>query len=141
MQCFRFDPAIAAALTKKFPLQCTAIEARQVTLALFSDLVVDDEKAAMAARIVATEKPPFEPVPCPKPDLNGTRLRDYVGPQSWHLFRLIDLGHEWLSTDPSTWNTHPQYVAIKAVVRGIPGVNDMSERDCRLAEDFKVRIS
>ena len=134
----RFNPEISAALTRKFPLQCTALEERQVSLALFSDLVDNDEKAAMAARILGSEKPAFAPIPSPKPDLNGKRLRDFVGEQSWFLFRLVDFGNDWLSTDPATWGTHPQYVSMKTVVRAMPGVNDMSERDCRLAEDFKV---
>lgn len=145
MNHFRFDAQISAALTAKFPLQCTALEARQVPLAFFSDLVDDDEKAAMAATLVGIEKPPFEPVISVKPnlkvDLGGKRLRDFVGPQSWFLFRLIGAGDDWLMTDPATWNDHPQYVAMKTIVRAMPGVNDMSERDCRLAEDFKVQIS
>ena len=131
---------ISAALARKFPLQCTALAERQVSLAFFSDLVDDDEKSAMAARVVGLEKPAFAPVPSPKPNLSGKRLRDFVGQQSWFLFQLIDLGNEWLTADPSTWSSHPQHVAMKAVVRAIPGVNDMSERDCRLAEDFKVTI-
>ena len=92
----------------------------------------------MAARIISSEKPAFAPIPSPKPDLSGKRLRDFVGPQSWFLFRLIDFGNKWLSADPATWGTLPEYVSMRTVVRAMPGVNDMSERDCRLAEDFKV---
>ena len=107
-------------------------------LAFFSDLVDDDDKAGMAVDLLRTPKPALEPVPSSKPDLSGKRLRDFIGPQSWFLFQLLGLGEDWLSTDPATWNDHPQYCAMKVVIRGLPGVNDMSERGCRLAEDFKV---
>ena len=132
------DPDISDAVTQKFPLQCTALQDRQVSLAFFSDLVDDDQKAAMAARLLSFDKPILEPVLPEDPDLNGTQLCDFIGPQSWFLFQLVDYGTDWLGKNPTEWNDDPQYAAIKAVVRSWPGVNDFSERACRLAEDFKV---
>ena len=116
----RVDPDISAAVTRKFPLQCTYLEDRQVPLAFFSDLVDDDAKSAMAVDLLRTPKPAFEPMLSSKPDLSRKRLRDFIGPQSWFLFQLIGAGEDWLSTDPATWNDHPQYCAMSTVVRGLP---------------------
>ena len=115
------------------------LEDRQVSLAFFSDLVDVDEKAGMAARLLSIDPPELEPVPSAAPDLAQTRLREFIGPQSWFLFQLTRRGSDWLKKDPATWEEDEQYVALKAVVRGMPGVNDFSERACRLAEDVKVR--
>ena len=124
---------------RKFPLQSTVLEDRQVSLALFSDLVDTDEKSRMASHLLAQDKPELEPIPPQMPDLTQTRLHEFIGPQSWYLFQLIGHGIDWLKDDPSTWEDDAQYAATKAVVRAMPGVNDFSERACRLAEDFKVK--
>ena len=116
------------------------LQDRQMSLPLFSDLVDNDVKARLAARLHGTERPPLEVVLPTPPDLSGRCLSDFVGPQTWYLFDLIEGGSDWLFLDPAMWNDNPQYIAMKEVVRGFPGVNDFSERGCRLAEDFKVII-
>ena len=95
----------------------------------------------MAAQLLLLPKLLLEPVPCSTPDLSNTRLRDFVGPQSWFLFQLLnqtEAKNDWLPKDPATWNAHPKYVEMETIVRAMPGVNDFSERACRLATDMKV---
>ena len=135
---FRIDQEISDAILLKLPLQCVSLQDRQVSLAFFSDLVEDDEKAAMAARLLSIPKPTLEPTEIPPPNLKKIRLRDFVGPQSWFLFQLMGFGHEWLAKAPSLWKDDPEFAKMNATVRAMPGVNDFSERSCRLAEDFKV---
>ena len=94
----------------------------------------------MAARLLTIEQPALEPVLPSAPDLRGKRLRDFIGPQSWFVFQLIGIDSDWLRQDPKTWPEDPRFVATNAIVQGMPATNDSSERGCRLAEDFKVRI-
>ena len=137
----RIDAEISRSVLKKFPLQCTALEDRQISLAFFSDLVDEDEKASMAARLLAIDQPELEPILPSAPDLSEKQLRAFIGPQSWFLFQLIGIDSDWLRLDPRTWPDDPRFVATNAIVRALPATNDASERGCRLATDYKVMNS
>ena len=136
-----YDADISMSVLRKFPLQSTALEDRQISLAFFSDLVSEDEKAAMAARLLAIDQPELAPILPSAPDLRGTQLRAFIGPQSWFLFQLIGIDSDWLKSDPRTWPEDPRFVATNAIVQAMPATNDSSERGCRLATDFKVNLS
>ena len=134
----RIEPEIAAAVAKKLKGQSYLLMERQLPVVLVSDLVDADELSAIAARLLATEKKEFDLSMPSFPDMRGTRLRDYVGPESWFIFELLKIEPDWLGLPPSSWPENPNFAKFKAIVRGMPGVNDFSERGCRLAEDFKV---
>ena len=76
-------------------------------------------------------KPAFQEA---DPDLS---LVDYVGPESWVLFKLIGGDHGWL-WQPPPWDGDPRFEAMKKVVTNIVGVNDPAERACGLAKRYKV---
>ena len=96
---------------------------------------------AMAARLLAINQPELAPILPSAPDLRGTQLRAFIGPQSWFLFQLIGIDSDWLKSDPRMWPEDPRFVATDAIVRAMPATNDSSERGCRLATDFKVNLS
>ena len=134
----RVNPKIAAAVSRKLRGQTYLLMERQLPLVLASDLVDEDELSAIAAAILATEVKEFDLTMPSFPDLRGTRLRDYVGPESRYIFDLLKTGTDWLVSPPSAWPDHPQFVAFKTIIRAMPGVNDFAERGCRLADDTKV---
>ena len=66
-------------------------------------------------------------------------LKDFVGPQSWTLFDLVEDEAKWLRLPPNEWASEPAFLATREIVFGFHGVNDIAERGCRTADYFKVR--
>ena len=139
-KCFKFriNPIVAEAASKKLRGQSYLLMERQLPLVMASNLVDEDELAAIAVQLLRTEKVEWDLSFPSFPDLRGKRLRDYVGPESWFIFDLLEIEPDWLMSPPSTWGENPRFQQFKKIVRAMPGVNDASERACRLASDFKV---
>ena len=68
-------------------------------------------------------------------------LKDFVGPQSWTLFNLVDDEAKWLRLPPSEWASDPAFNSTRMIVSGLHGVNDIAEGGCRTADYYKVRLS
>ena len=114
---------------------------RQLPLVMASNLVDEDELAAIAVQLLRTEKVEWDLSFPSFPDLRGKRLRDYVGPKSWFIFDLLEIEPDWLMSPPSTWGENPRFQQFKKIARAMPSVDDASERTCRLVGDFKFHIS
>ena len=116
--------------------------------AFWSSLVTEDEKSRMASRMLAV-RPSFggppPPVPLgrpPFPDIiEGGSLADYIEPESWLLFDLLEADVDWLTQPPTAWDGNPGFDAIRDVVHNICGVNDPAERLCGLAKKYAVSTS
>ena len=146
----RINAKIADACLAVLERQSWWLGERLIVLSLFSKLVSDDEKSAVAAALLR-EKPetPIEPG---KPDFPLLRtdftFKDFVGPQSWvffHHLEEIDKEKEtkkystaWLTAPPQDWPEDGAFRSIKEIVDALHGVNDCAERGCRTAELFKV---
>jgi hypothetical protein len=136
------SPIVSETVSKKLQKQSWALQGGQLPSCLFSDLVSLDEKAAIAARIVGFEKPIISDIIPSQPSFPvlaiGKQLKDFVDEECWVFFHLVGEPHDWLLLDPASWPQDPHFQETEKIVRGLPGVNDVAQRGCRLADDFKV---
>ena len=69
------------------------------------------------------------------------KLADFVGPRSWLIFLLFDVGVLWMQYPPSAWHQHPEYQRFNRLLNGLICVNDCAERNvqnvCKYAEYSK----
>ena len=139
---YSYNSVIATACIKVMLRQSWSLMERHVPACLFSDLVDEDKKSAVAAAIVAT---PVEEIEAAKPDrpmlMEGMKLRNFVGKESWVFFTVLEIQTDWLRNTPDTWPSNPNFQAAKAIVDALHGVNDSAERGCRRAELYKVFLS
>ena len=130
------DMALAA--IKVLERQSWWLGERMIPLALFSRDVDKDSLSALAAGLKASRvdpamKQPQEPRKPEFPILKKTKMpKDFVGPQSWTLFDLVEDDVKWLRLLPNEWASDPAFLASKEIVSSFHGVND-------IADYFKVR--
>ena len=67
-------------------------------------------------------------------------LYDFVGPESWYLFDKINLGTEWMNTNPP-WDHIDSYGQIKHIITSIVPINDSAERMCATAKRYRVMLT
>ena len=102
----------------------------------------DEERKAVASRLLATPRPDhFSPG---KPALprdfwpeggEMPSLANFVGPNSWllpTLLGLTDENMEWLQLDVGHWELMSSYRRFASLVSNLPVVNDPAERATKL---------
>ena len=139
--------------------QCWSLQQRHVPFALFSRYVEEDEKAAMAAKLVThlppipstsdEDNPPLPPIPPFQwdtkpafPNLKSgkfTRLSHFIGVESLILFSRAVKNWRWLLLAPTDWPSNDAYKEALEIVRGIAGTNEPAERLCAVAKKYSVR--
>ncbi|EFX81099.1 hypothetical protein DAPPUDRAFT_317765 [Daphnia pulex] len=70
-------------------------------------------------------------------------LTTFLGPRSWLLFSLLNLGDEcfdWMYTPVDSWKNMAGYKKIEKIVRSFEVVNDYAERTIKLISDFKDTV-
>ena len=70
-------------------------------------------------------------------DLDSTDIRDYFGPDSAALFKILRVDPSFLVKPVEKWSTLEAYQAGQKSVKSVHTVNDSAERGCKLASDFK----
>ena len=144
---FRINKDMAAAAIEVLARQCWWLGERMIPLALFAQDVDEDSRSALAAALESTrvdpaQRQPEEPGKPEFPTLKKSKeLKDFVGPQSWTLFNLVDDEAKWLRIPPSEWASDPAFNSTRMIVSGLHGVNDIAEGGCRTADYYKVRLS
>lgn len=130
-------PNLGAALTKSMGRHSWYLTEQLVVLAIADEDVEKDTKIQMIQKLLSVEKPANFDQKKPKlPELcRSTELIDLIGPESWILFHLTDTPREELEMWISDFKT-PSYEAFKAFVKNLVFVNDCSERNIRLIQDF-----
>ncbi|KZS02306.1 Uncharacterized protein APZ42_000705 [Daphnia magna] len=71
------------------------------------------------------------------------QLTTFLGPRSWLLFSLLNLGDEcfdWMYTPVDSWKNMAGYKKIEKIVRSFEVVNDCAERAIKLISDFKDTV-
>ena len=74
-----------------------------VLLSLLSDLVSEDEKSAMTAKLLSLPRPNDIQYGLPTfPVLSmATQLRDLVTPKSWEFFNIVKVSTDWMALLPA----------------------------------------
>ena len=119
---------------------------QMVVLSLFDDGVPNQEKAEIAAALLASPRPnvfppgkPGQPAFSPQIRLLARAkpsLSVFVTEKSWLLFHLIEADTQWLSEPVDTWNQIPAYLDQKDFCRHIEVVNDCAERAIKDCQDY-----
>lgn len=97
----------------------------------------------MAKKLFSTNRPTTFPVTKPKFPLitptNIPQLIDFIGPNSWLLFSLLNLNRsqEWLQLPPEYWELISDYRTARDFVRSVEVTNDCAERGIKIITDFK----
>ena len=141
----RIHAGIAENLRDKFDRHRWSLIPRHIPFALFSDLLSNDQKATVAARLLAVRGSSTTPVAVPlgKPEFPkvkvGDALADFVKEESWLLLDQTAADVSWLSKPPP-WDGDPDHDHVRDIVRSISGVNDCAERLCGVAKKYAVSI-
>ena len=117
-----------------------------VAFLFFSDhpLVTVEVKESMALRLLSTS-PPDEfhrgiPVFRGKVD-EQTQPADLIGPETWFLFRTLNLSHDWLYLSPDLWSSNESFQEGKEFVSNLKVVNDTAERRVKLNQDYAAILT
>ena len=119
-----------------------------VPLALFSGIVPNTQKQAIAVKLLAVK--PAEEVITPSnrfgsgygkptfPDkiTQSTSLADLVGPNSWFTMRILQIDDQFLTERVENWAMCDTYQTSQSNISAINVVNDAAERAVKLGSDF-----
>ena len=113
---------------------------RLVVLALFSDVVSDNEKSLMAKTLIKCKKNSSKKISLQQmPALsNMVTLTNLIGPDSWTIFNLLNIECSFLKMDPSGWSRNTSYKKAQMLVQSLNVVNDAAERSLGLLTAFNT---
>ena len=132
-------PKLGGALVKSMENHAWYLTEQLVVIALADDDVEETDKREMLKKLLDIEKP--SSYTRRKPNLpklsKSTKLSDLIGPESWQIFDLIDVS----KTDLAKWvenlnHPGPTYEHFTIFVKQLMVVNDCSERNVRLIQDY-----
>ena len=139
-----YDPEIAEVALNKLSNHKWYLSQELVVLAALSENTHEDDKSHIAAAILSHTKPltytlgrpQFPPV-----ITSASSLSDFIGPQSYVMLDLLDMGVEWLYSPPSEWDTFDCYVRAKAIINSVKVTNDVAERHIKTISDYSTKIT
>ena len=109
-----------------------------VLFSLFSNLVTDDEKSGIAAKLLSLPRDTEIKFGLPSfPEVTATtQLRDLVTPQSWQFFEIVKVCPDWLALPPAEWASSDDFRLAREYVQTLKVTNDTAERGIKIASDF-----
>jgi hypothetical protein len=142
------DLVVAQTSLKAFSNHLWYLAEDLVPLALFSDVVPEEERQSIANAMKAIAnighhtnrmgtgfgKPVFPKIK--SLDLSCAKLSDFIGADSWLFFELLKINTEFLHQPLSSWDRLESYCNGLSSVRVLKVVNDAAERGVKLASDF-----
>lgn len=66
----------------------------------------------------------------------ASSLADFVNPDSWFMFHILQLDSQFLSAEVSDWEMSAAYQTSARNVEALNVVNDSAERGVKLTSDF-----
>jgi hypothetical protein len=139
------DREVADVVLRKIDNHRWYLTQEVVPFVLFSTLpeVTSAVKEQIAARIMITEcpesfrlgKPVFPKV------TDASMLSDFVGPESFAMFKALKVGSAWLAKPADDWPEDADYQISNKFVKSVKVVNDPAERGIKLISDFATHIS
>ncbi len=113
-----------------------------VILGLFDDSLPSEVKNEMATTLRNMPRPLV--FPPGKPSFPKARfqqnqdvsLPSLIGPNSWLMFELLGIQHEWLMLPSDDWDQNYEYKKMKDLVSSLSVVNDAAERGVKDVQDY-----
>ena len=63
------------------------------------------------------------------PNLTSTmHLKDLIVADSHTLLKLLSATSNFIDLPPKTWSQNADFVAVKAMIKNLPAINDAAER-------------
>lgn len=115
-----------------------------VVYSLFSNLLSEDEKSGIAAKLLSQPQEENEVITAVPtfPEIDGqTKLQDLITPDSWEFFKILNLPSDWLALPPTQWSDNENYQKAMQYVKTVKVVNDPAERGIKLASDYSKILS
>jgi len=143
------NPEISQSAIRAFKRHLWYLTAEMIPFALWSDKVPEDDRRALADKLLALKpdnalitpqhrfgtgfgKPRF-----PNDTITiSTTLADLVGPDSWFIFYSLQLDSEFLIHDVADWVNLASFNGSLINLNAINVVNDCAERGVKLSSDF-----
>ena len=144
----QIDGSVSASAQKAFDRHLWYLTAELVPLALFGENVPADEKQQLAQSLMSPDNNPTDDNPTarfgsgfgkpafPKNITTESKLSDFITPDSWYFFKLMNINSSFLSLDVGLWLSDDSYKDAAKNVRAINVVNDCAERGVKLSSDF-----
>lgn len=137
--------------SKPFSGHLWYLTSEMLPLCLFSTHLPDATKASVAKAIIDAEKkesftsrkgngfgrPVFPQFSLS--DVAKMELKDFVGPDSWMFFEIIDLNSSFLSQPVSKWCDLEDWKATSELLKELQVKNDTAERGVKLGHSFLER--
>lgn len=114
---------------------------RLVPFALFSDIVTSSEKEKLRKAMLKNQGPvtnTIQEMPHSN-NLGSKTLRDFIGKDSWTMFKLLGINPDFLNLSVDQWNVSTSYLHGKEVLSNLPVVNDAAERALGLATEMNTK--
>ena len=115
---------------------------RLVIFALFSNNVIASEKKKMKEALLKFRPVTNSPQCIPhSKKMGGKMLRDFVGGDSWTMFKLLGIDSSFVNNPVPEWEQSDSYLHGKDVLANLPVVNDAAERALVLATEMNTNIA
>ena len=126
---------ICEAAMMKLKCHTWYLSERLVALALFSDKTKDTVKEKMRLAIIRhNKKPSHSEQQQPQcSSFTNKNLWDFVGPDTYTFFKLLNLNPNLLNENVSKWSSSAYFKHHIDVIRNLSVVNDISERALGMA--------
>ena len=129
---------MAKAALNKMKCHTWYLSERLVGLSLFSDNVDIPTKDKMRLAILKHKKKPLNKEQ-QRPECSSFSkkyLYDFVGPDTFNLFRLLNLNQDMLDQPVPMWSSSPFYQHDIDIIKHLSVVNDVSERALAMASSL-----
>ena len=65
-----------------------------------------------------------------------THLKDLIGADSHTLLKRLSAAFNFIDLHPKTWSQNADFVAVKAIIKNLPAINDAAERALALVTNI-----
>lgn len=111
-----------------------------VIFGLFDDALPQEERQAMAEKLLVSPRPDnFEPGKPHFPTnlMTGSPTLDsFVGERSWLIFHKLEADGVWLGQSVAEWNKNNEYAKMKECIRDLKVVNDLAKRCIKDIQEY-----
>ena len=100
----------------------------------------EETKSKVVQRLLESDRPqnfvPGKPAFSDIEDIETISLPDLVGPNSWFIFTLLDIGIEWMELPPYRWFEGAQFQTFNEFVLDIMVFNNAAERSVKDVTEY-----
>ena len=134
----RDDPAlrqVADALLGSHKRHSWYLNENLIMLSVLNDDLTEEEREGLCQKLLSID---HSTIQIEEVQLTAeSKLKHFVGPQSWTLFKCLGFNNEdldWLKLPCKEWSSHESYVKFGQICNNIICTNDVAERAIKLVQ-------